>query len=66
MDGAWACMQGAQQAPDRCCTVECDAALARTHARRFCKYPQEILLRLEQPCKIQQIQILSHEYKVRV
>mmetsp|Transcript_16128 Transcript_16128/g.44039 ORF Transcript_16128/g.44039 Transcript_16128/m.44039 type:complete len:886 (+) Transcript_16128:261-2918(+) len=31
---------------------------------RFCKYPQEILLRLEQPCKIQQIQILSHEYKI--
>lgn len=32
---------------------------------RFCKYPQEIVLRLEQPSKIQQIQILSHEYKVR-
>ncbi|MEW5308551.1 MAG: hypothetical protein WDW38_000501 [Sanguina aurantia] len=34
------------------------------HSPRFCKYPQEILLRLEQPSKIQQIQILSHEYKI--
>lgn len=33
-------------------------------ACRFCKYPQEIVLRLEHTCKIQQIQILSHEYKV--
>ena len=32
--------------------------------RRFCMYPQEIVLKLEQPSKIQQIQILSHEYKV--
>ncbi|GLC37245.1 hypothetical protein PLESTB_001144100 [Pleodorina starrii] len=31
---------------------------------RFCKYPQEIVLRLEQTCKVQQIQILSHEYKI--
>ncbi|PNH12628.1 Centrosomal protein [Tetrabaena socialis] len=32
---------------------------------RFCKYPQEIVLRLENTCKVQQIQILSHEYKGR-
>ncbi|KAG1659551.1 hypothetical protein FOA52_015355 [Chlamydomonas sp. UWO 241] len=31
---------------------------------RFCKYPLEILARLEYPSKIQQIQILSHEYKI--
>ncbi|PNW77316.1 hypothetical protein CHLRE_10g431150v5 [Chlamydomonas reinhardtii] len=31
---------------------------------RFCKYPQEIVLRLEQTCKVQQIQILAHEYKI--
>ncbi|GFR45564.1 hypothetical protein Agub_g6958 [Astrephomene gubernaculifera] len=31
---------------------------------RFCKFPQEIVLRLEQTCKVQQIQILSHEYKI--
>ncbi|GIL71611.1 hypothetical protein Vretimale_933 [Volvox reticuliferus] len=31
---------------------------------RFCKYPQEIVLRLEHTCKVQQIQILSHEYKI--
>lgn len=30
---------------------------------RFCNYPQEILLRLEAPCKVHQLQILSHEYK---
>lgn len=32
--------------------------------RRFCKYPQEFVLRLERQSKIQQIQILAHEYKV--
>lgn len=32
---------------------------------RFCKYPQEVVLRLEHTSKVQQIQILSHEYKVR-
>ncbi|KAF8056211.1 CEP104 [Scenedesmus sp. PABB004] len=31
---------------------------------RFCKFPQEFVLRLERPCKIQQIQILAHEYKI--
>lgn len=31
---------------------------------RFCKYPQELVLRLERPSKVQQIQILAHEYKV--
>jgi len=34
-------------------------------ANRFCKYPQELVLRLERPSKVQQIQILAHEYKVR-
>lgn len=33
---------------------------------RFCKFPQEFVLRLERPSKIQQIQILAHEYKVCV
>lgn len=27
-------------------------------------YPQELLFKLEHPSKIQQIQLLSHEYKV--
>jgi len=31
---------------------------------RFCKFPQEITLQLESPSQIQQIQILSHEYKI--
>lgn len=31
---------------------------------RFCMYPQELLFKLEHPSKIQQIQLLSHEYKV--
>lgn len=31
---------------------------------RFCKYPQEIVLRLEKPSKITQLQILAHEFKV--
>eukprot|EP00195_Chlamydomonas_chlamydogama_P012277 CAMPEP_0202901254 /NCGR_PEP_ID=MMETSP1392-20130828/14151_1 /ASSEMBLY_ACC=CAM_ASM_000868 /TAXON_ID=225041 /ORGANISM="Chlamydomonas chlamydogama, Strain SAG 11-48b" /LENGTH=824 /DNA_ID=CAMNT_0049587793 /DNA_START=202 /DNA_END=2677 /DNA_ORIENTATION=+ len=31
---------------------------------RFCTYPQELVLRLEFPSKVQQIQILSHEYKI--
>jgi hypothetical protein len=38
--------------------------LRRAARRRFCKYPQEIVLRLEKPSKIGQIQILAHEYKV--
>jgi hypothetical protein len=33
--------------------------------RRYCAYPQEITLRLDVPARVQQIQILSHEYKVR-
>lgn len=32
---------------------------------RFCTYPQEVVLRLEEPAKLEQIQILSHEYKVK-
>ncbi len=32
---------------------------------RFCSYPQEVVLRLEEPAKLEQIQILSHEYKVK-
>ncbi|KAF6260813.1 flagellar associated protein [Scenedesmus sp. NREL 46B-D3] len=31
---------------------------------RFCNFPQEIVLRVERPSKIQQIQILAHECKV--
>ncbi|KAK9803394.1 hypothetical protein WJX72_004936 [[Myrmecia] bisecta] len=31
---------------------------------RFCSFPQEVVLRLEEPSRIQQIQILSHEYKI--
>ncbi|DBB10866.1 TPA: hypothetical protein ACH3X3_007335 [Trebouxia sp. C0006] len=31
---------------------------------RFCSYPQEVVLRLEEPAKLEQIQILSHEYKI--
>ena len=32
---------------------------------RFSRFPQEIVLRLEEPSKVHQIQILSHEYKVK-
>lgn len=31
---------------------------------RFCSYPQEIVLQLEQQSRLQQIQLLSHEYKI--
>ena len=31
---------------------------------RFCRYPQEVVLRLDRPARVQQIQILSHEYKI--
>jgi len=31
---------------------------------RFCRYPQEVVLRLDRPSRVQQIQILSHEYKI--
>jgi centrosomal protein CEP104 len=31
---------------------------------RFAQWPQEVVLKLEHPSKIQQIQMLSHEYKV--
>ena len=32
--------------------------------RRFCSWPQELMLRLEGTAGLYQIQILSHEYKV--
>ena len=32
--------------------------------RRFCSWPQELMLRLEGTAGLHQIQILSHEYKV--
>lgn len=31
---------------------------------RFCQYPQELVLRLDMPARISQIQILSHEFKI--
>ncbi|CAG9467389.1 unnamed protein product [Pedinophyceae sp. YPF-701] len=31
---------------------------------RFCQYPQELWLRMDQTCRIHQLQILSHEYKI--
>ena len=31
---------------------------------RFSKFPQELVLRLDHPARIHQIQILSHEYKI--
>jgi len=34
-----------------------------TTTNRFCKFPQEIVLRLEKPARVQQIQILAHEFK---
>lgn len=52
------CTSHILQQPERSLTAEI-ACLCR-----FCKYPQELVLRLERPCKIQQIQILAHEYKV--
>lgn len=33
---------------------------------RFCSYPQEITLRLDGVYRLHQIQLLSHEYKVRL
>ena len=43
--------------------------LARSLARsctpcRFTHYPQELLLRLDQPARVAQLQLLSHEYKI--
>ncbi len=32
--------------------------------RRYCQWPQELMLRLEGPADLHQIQMLSHEYKV--
>lgn len=40
------------------------ACLDTPHKHRFCKYPQELVLRLERSSKVQQIQILAHEFKV--
>ena len=31
---------------------------------RFCTYPQDVTLRLEETARLEQIQILAHEYKV--
>ena len=31
---------------------------------RFSKFPQELVLRLDHPARIHQIQLLSHEYKI--
>lgn len=31
---------------------------------RFCKYPQEIVLKLDKPAKLSRIQTLSHEFKI--
>ena len=30
----------------------------------FCKYPQEIIIQLNNPCKLTQINITLHEYKI--
>lgn len=56
---AEACRLFALTAEQNCST------LSPPCAHRFCKYPQEFVLRLERSSKIQQIQILAHEYKVR-
>ncbi len=47
----------------RCLSVR--AADAPRVRASYCAYPQEITLRLEVPARVQQIQILSHEYKAR-
>jgi centrosomal protein CEP104 len=46
------------------CTCVCAVSSCAAALHRFCKYPQELVLRLERPSKVQQIQILAHEYKV--
>lgn len=35
------------------------------HCCRHCQYPQELVVRLDQPAQLTQIQLLSHEFKVR-
>ena len=34
------------------------------HSQKMCKYPQELVLKLDRPSKVTQIQILSHEHKI--
>ena len=34
------------------------------HSQKMCKYPQELLLKLDKPSRVTQIQILSHEHKI--
>lgn len=34
------------------------------HSQKMCKYPQELVLRLDRPSRVTQIQILSHEHKI--
>ncbi|GAQ85746.1 Galactose-binding domain-like [Klebsormidium nitens] len=31
---------------------------------RFCKFPQELILQLDKPAQVHQIQLLSHEFKI--
>ena len=44
------------------------APLTHTHSSahpcRHCQYPQELTLRLEQPARLAQVQLLSHEFKI--
>ena len=34
------------------------------HSQKMCKYPQELVLKLDRPSRVTQIQILSHEHKI--
>jgi centrosomal protein CEP104 len=34
------------------------------HSARFCEYPQELELRLNTPARVEQLEIMAHEYKV--
>jgi hypothetical protein len=57
---------GGHASPQQASTTHATEATSSTlFACRFCKYPHELLLRLDRPAKVQQIQILAHEFKVR-
>lgn len=35
------------------------------HSTRFCLYPQDLVIYLEQKCRLRKIQILSHQFLIR-
>ncbi|CAL5219862.1 g1780 [Coccomyxa viridis] len=41
-----------------------DGQVSGWHTPRYCQWPQELMLRLEGPADLHQIQMLCHEYKI--